>query len=167
MKLILPLFLLSLLALSSCETTQMDVSTGNARVSYMHRGAPAPAPAPAAQAPRPAAAPVKPAPAVPASPTRQNQPELTPPPAPVKAAVKPAPATPAPQPKVTKPTPPQPKTSPTRQNQPELTPPPAKPAYSGSYATIHSSSGQTTAPQQKSTRKRVLMPGQNRGLKTR
>lgn len=123
MKLILPLSLLSLLALSSCETTQMDVSTGNARVSYMHRGAPAPAPAPAAQAPRPAAAPVKPAPAVPASPTRQNQPELT--------------------------------------------PPPAKPAYSGRYATIHSSSGQTTAPQQKSTRKRVLMPGQNRGLKTR
>lgn len=145
MKLILPLSLLSLLALSSCETTQMDVSTGNARVSYMHRGAPA------AQAPRPAAAPVKPAPAVPA---------------PVKAAVKPAPATPAPQPKVTKPTPPQPKTSPTRQNQPEVTPP-AKPAYSGRYATIHSSSGQTTAPQQKSTRKRVLMPGQNRGLKTR
>lgn len=166
MKLILPLSLLSLLALSSCETTQMDVSTGNARVTYTHRGAPVPPP-PAVQAPRHAIPPVKPAPAVPASPTRQNQPELTPPPAPVKAAVKPAPATPAPQPKVTKPTPPQPKTSPTRQNQPELTPPPAKPAYSGRYATIHSSSGQTTAPQQKSTRKRVLMPGQNRGLKTR
>lgn len=164
MKLILPLSLISLLALSSCETTQMDVSTGNARVTYAHRGGSVTPPPPA-----------KPVPASPVASARQNQPDLPAPQPPVKATpvTKPAPATPPPHPKVNPaPRPSAPAVSPTRQNQPEMTPPPAPkseptPPYSGRYATIHTASGRTTQPTQKSTRKRVLMPGQNRGLKSR
>ena len=42
-----------------------------------------------------------------------------------------------------------------------------KPSTNTRYATVSSRSGATTRPQQSTPRKRVLMPGQNRGLRTR
>lgn len=155
---ILSLSLLSLLALTACDTTQMDVSTGNARVSYIIKPAPAaakPAPrdaAPESSTPRPASSPAT---------TGQNQPQITPAPQPAQTQ----------QPALTK----KPTPSSVSQNQTKAEKPvrpatatvAAQPSTNTRYATVSSRSGATTRPQQSTTRKRVLMPGQNRGLMTR